>query len=141
MGYIIEVSFDIRKNGNCSFKNEIFQCAENLNCTTYYMDYEFEGQNRQMKRSHCILYIIFEDEYVENLMKFIRYVKTKKHTYIECLYEDNGINNIIYASPVYQKQMHKKNVKIYKNKLKINEKINKTEYTDEKLRNIIMNKS
>ena len=133
MGYTIEVSFDMRKHTDGSFKQDILQCAENFNCTTYFVDYDFEGKNRQIKRSHCILYIFFEDDCIDNLIQFIRYVKTKKHTYIECLYEDGGINNIIYASSVYQKQMHKKSVHIYKNKFEST--------NDTILRNIIIGKS
>ena len=141
MGYTIEVSFDMRKHTDTSFKNDIFECADNLNSTIYFADYDFEGKNRQIKRSHCILYIFFEDDCIDNLIEFIRYVKTKKHTYIECLYEDSGINNIIYASSVYQKQMHKKCVETYKNKYKFINDINDKNTNDKILRNIITSKS
>ena len=59
MGYLMELSVNLRKTQNISnVKSELYKKAEECKVLDYYSMYEFVGENRQIHRNHCILYVV-----------------------------------------------------------------------------------
>ena len=117
MGYNIEVSIDIVKHPNLSqLKKEITDFALDSGCDHYYYLYEMAGGG-QRQRNHCIIVINFDDSYTFYCAKFLKTIKRNKDLHIECIYEDNIICKLIYASRYYQTTMERGNAIKY-NKFK-----------------------
>lgn len=102
------MSYDINKYGN-KIKDLVIYYAKEYNCQKYDYIYEFEG-NKQIKRSHCIISIVFSQEHINKFKEFINTIKRIKKLYLEVIYNDN--NEILYASSFYKKR--NKDVKIKK---------------------------
>tara|TARA_B100000902_G_C26536360_1_gene540359 strand:- start:82 stop:492 length:411 start_codon:yes stop_codon:yes gene_type:complete len=125
MSYTIEFSLNIQKRKDVTnYQDIIINKAKELRCDNIYIDYEFEGKNRTIKRNHCIFTAIFNEDNQDMLIKFIRFIKKERYIYIECLYDENVTNQLMYASIVYQRKMQQD----YVNKYKINQaSLNKSE--------------
>ena len=102
MGYNIEISVDMVKHTDFSqTKSEIVDFALDSGCEYYYYLYEMEG-GAQRKRNHCIIVINFDDNEIFNCSKFLKTIKKMKELHIECIYEDNILCKLLYASKFYQ---------------------------------------
>ena len=111
MSVNLEYSYNINKDG--SDKGHILRVMAYdygaVNCDT---QYEFEGKNRQMKRSHCIIIITFGDanasiEINEELINaFIKQAALLSRVYLECVY--NSDNEIIYSSKYFKNKKQTK---------------------------------
>lgn len=114
MGYNIEVSFNILKNSSITeIQNRITHGAKLYGCDFWYEDYEYD-ENAQFKRNHCIITVNFSEKNIDELVKFVRFIKTMYDVYLECIYDDNS-NCILYASQYYITQkMDKIRGKLYK---------------------------
>jgi len=113
MGYNIEVSFNALKHNIRETQDLIISIAVENGCETYYSDYEFE-KNLRYNRNHCILTIIFQDNSIDDIVKFLKIIKTVKGIYVETIY-DNDTNNILFASSLYVSQWMDKHIaKVYK---------------------------
>jgi hypothetical protein len=107
MGYNIEVSIDILRHTNISeVKKRIADSALDFECNHYYYLYEMEGECK-IPRNHCIMVINFDDEQIFNCAEFLKLIKRLKIFHIECIYEDDIVCNLIYASKYYQTTMGK----------------------------------
>jgi len=107
MGYNVEVSIDLLRHTNISeIKKEIADCAIDYECNYYYYLYDMEG-GCKIPRNHCIMVINFEDAQIFNCSIFLKLIKKMKKFHIECIYEDNIICKLIYASRYYQTIMEK----------------------------------
>jgi hypothetical protein len=131
MGYNIEVSFNIFKNSSVT---ELIDCvkayAKYCGCDYCYEDYEYET-NVQTKRNHCIITLEFLKYDLFYLLKFLKFIRSKKGLYLESIYDDDS-RKILYASQYYiTQQMNKANGKKFKKE--ISEKI----YSDDE--NMILN--
>jgi len=114
MGYSIEISIDMSKHPNLSqLKREITDFALDSGCDHYYYLYEMEGT----ARNHCIIVVNFDDAEIFNCSHFVKTTKKNKELHIECIYEDNIICKLIYASKYYQTTMDREKVTKY-NKFK-----------------------
>jgi hypothetical protein len=100
MGYNIEVSFNILKTGN--IQESVSDYATECGCEYLYQDYEFENKV-QFQRRHCIITAKFSPANMENLLKFLKFVKTTDGLYLESIFDDDS-NNILYASQYYLTQ-------------------------------------
>jgi hypothetical protein len=118
MGYNIEISFNMLKHANVSeLKQLITDLALDCNCNHYYYLYELEGKCK-LPRNHCVIVVNFEDNEIFNCSIFVKQVRTmKKDLYIECIYEDEAMCKLIYASQYYLTTMDKDKVIKY-NKFK-----------------------
>lgn len=117
MGYNIEVSINLLEHTNISeIKKEIADYALDYECNHYYYLYEMEG-GCKFPRNHCVMVINFDDTEIFNCGKFVSLLKKKNNLHIECIYEDDTICKLIYASKYYQTTMNKNNVIKY-NKFK-----------------------
>ena len=118
MGYNIEISFNMLKHSNVSeLKQYITDFALECNCNHYYYLYELEGKCK-LPRNHCVIVVNFEDDEIFNCSLFVKQVrKMKKDLYIECIYEDEIMCKLIYASQYYLTTMDKDKVIKY-NKFK-----------------------
>jgi hypothetical protein len=100
MGYNIEVSFNIIKNGSATeLLNEVRNLAENCFCEYFYEDYEFENKT-QFQRRHCIMSINFSNENLHNMIDFLNGMKNNDGLYIELIYDENN-HSILYASQYF----------------------------------------
>jgi hypothetical protein len=101
MGYLIELSFNILKNGSFSLLlNKIRDYAETCFCDDCYEDYDFENKT-QFQRRHCIITIHFSREKINNIIDFLTNIKNLKYKiYVEFIYDDNN-NSILYASQYF----------------------------------------
>jgi hypothetical protein len=107
MGYNIEVSIDLLRHTNISeVKKDIADAALDYECSYYYYLYEMEGRCR-IPRNHCIMVINFADDQIFNCADFLKLIKKMKILHIECIYEDDIICKLIYASQYYQTTMEK----------------------------------
>ena len=116
MGYIIEISFNFLKQSNVSeLLEDIKSYAFDLNCKSFYEDFEYEIYS-QFKRNHGVITIIFNENEIINLINFLRFIKSKNGLYLESIFDENN-NNLLYASQYYiTKKMNKQLGKSFKNK-------------------------
>ena len=70
--------------------------------------------NKFINRNHIVYVIIFEDSDIHNLFTFISKIRRKRAVYIECLYEENILCKMLYASQYYLTTMEKDRVIKYK---------------------------
>jgi len=100
MGYNIEISFNIIKNGSVTkLLNEVKHLAEDYLCEYFYEDYEFENKT-QFQRRHCLMSINFSNENLNNMIEFLINMKKNNELYIESIYDDNN-ESILYASQYF----------------------------------------
>ncbi len=106
MGYLLELSINLKKHTNSAIKKEIIDSAYNYKCQYHHDIYEFSGKRKQFFRNHYVLSFHFSDN-IELLCDFIRFIKKKKAIYIENIAYENITYKIIYASKSYLKMMQK----------------------------------
>ncbi len=100
MGYNIEISFNIIKNGSATeLLNEVKSLAEDCQCEDFYEDYEFENKT-QFQRRHCLMSINFSYENLANMIEFLDNLKKNNGLYVESIYDDNN-KTILYASQYF----------------------------------------
>ena len=117
MGYNIEISINMLKHTNLSeLKKNITDFALDSNCDHYYYLYEMEGRCK-IPRNHCIIVINFDDNEIFNCSLFLKNIKKIKDLHIECIYEDDIVCKLIYASQYYLSTVEKDKVIKY-NKFK-----------------------
>ena len=114
MGYSIEVSFSILKNSSVTeTTNMIINGAEECGCDSFHEDYEYEAY-AQFKRNHCVITLNFSNPEISELIRFLRFVRSKCGIYLELIYDENEYY-ILYASQYYITQkMDKCHGKKYK---------------------------
>ena len=71
----------------------------------------------KLPRNHCVIVVNFEDDEIFNCSIFVKKVRKMKDLYIECIYEDEIMCKLIYASQYYLTTMDKDKVIKY-NKFK-----------------------
>ena len=113
MWYNIEVSFNALKHNISETKELISNIALENGCENYYNDYEFE-KNLRYNRNHFVFTFIFQDYNIDNIVKFLKKMKSLKGTYVESIYDDDR-NNMLFASSLYLSQFMDKHIaKVYK---------------------------
>lgn len=109
MGYNIEISFNVSKNGSATkLLEEVIKDAEECSCESIYEDYEFEN-NVQFQRRHCLITVSFAELNVNNMIEFLNRIKKNNTLYIETIYDEEK-NMLLYASQYYITQKMDKNV-------------------------------
>jgi hypothetical protein len=117
MGYNVEISINILKETKFSeVENTIQHVAEFYNCDNIYSLSEEDG-TKKIPIYNCIYVINFVDENFDNLIKFLKFIKRNKSSYIECIYE-NDVYKLLYASSFYLKSIDKELSKKYKQFIK-----------------------
>lgn len=119
MGFNIEVSFNVLKNGSVTkLVEQIKEYAEECFCEDFYEDYEFENKV-QFQRRHCLISIRFPQEKINNMIEFLNIIRKNSGIYIEVIYNEDN-HSILYASQYFMTQkMDKyaaKNFKVQKRK-------------------------
>jgi hypothetical protein len=108
MGYNIEISFNVLKNGSVTKLIEyVKNNAEECLCEDFYEDYEFENKV-QFQRRHCLMSIIFSQINLNNMLLFLNNIKNINGLYIESIY-DEKTNSMLYASQYFLTQKMDKN--------------------------------
>ena len=119
MGYAIEISFDVC--GKPSWENHLDErkaLADSMECSAQYFINEIEGQRHRINRNECIHVVLFDVDKFEQLINYIKFIRKNKENYIECVYNDQGPSEILYASPKYIKKMDKNDAKLIKKRIK-----------------------
>jgi len=117
MGYNVEISVNMLKETKFSEVEKTIQgIAEFYSCDNIYSFNEEDGTIK-IPRYHCIYVIYFADENLDNLVKFLKFIKKHKISYIECLYE-NDVYKLLYASSFYLKSLDKELSRKYKQFIK-----------------------
>ena len=113
MGYNIEISVNMLKQTKFSEIDSIIQgVAEYYDCNNIYSMTEEDG-TKKIPRYHCIYVINFLDDNLDKCVKFLKYIRNYKDSYIECVY-DNDMYKLLYASSYYLKNVDKDISKKYK---------------------------
>ena len=100
MGYNIEVSFNVLKNGSVTkLLQEVKEYAEECFCEDFYEDYEFENKV-QFQRRHCLISVRFPEEKLNNMIEFLNIMRKNNGIYIELIYNEDS-HSILYASQYF----------------------------------------
>lgn len=100
MGYNIEVSFNVLKNGSVTkLLEEVREFAEDCYCEDFYEDYEFENKV-QFQRRHCLISVSFPQEKLNNMIEFLNRIRKNNKIYIEVIYNEDN-HSILYASQYF----------------------------------------
>jgi hypothetical protein len=103
MGYNIELSFNVLKNGSVTKLLEyIKECAEECYCENLYEDYEFENKT-QFQRRHCIISVSFPQIKLNNMIEFLNTIKKNDGLYVELIYDETN-HSVLYASQYFLSQ-------------------------------------
>ena len=103
MGYNIEVSFHVFKNGSVTkLLEDVKQFAEECFCEDFYDDYEFENKS-QFQRRHCIISVRFPQTKLNNMIEFLNSIKKNSGLYFELIYDENN-ESVLYASQYFLTQ-------------------------------------
>jgi len=106
MGYTIEISFNILKKANVIGINyDMISLAKNYGCENYYY-VDLENKNKSYRKLYVIAFY-FEQDNISNFIEFIKNVKKTKSNKIDCIYDDNILCKMIYASGYYLKKIDK----------------------------------
>ena len=133
MGYLMELSINIKKNTNLSeLKQSVKTLAEKNNCSFMYDSYEYIVNNRYYFRNHCIITMEFPDDDA-NLISFINSIKKNKKVHIEMLSYENIKYSLMYASKKYLNLMEKEEAKSY---LKLKSQKNTFKYDSDIMKSI-----
>jgi len=117
MCYYIEISYDLRKHNYSDFKKKLYDLGEKYKAYRMYEDFEINGIERNVKRNHCILTFIFNEDDIKYIEKFLRNVQKLCKIYVECIYTDLYI---LYASKNYQRMcpnFKKEQIKIHNHEI------------------------
>ena len=97
MGYIVEISVNIRKHTNVTILNQtIEQIAENCKLDSAYHQIE---NNELYKRTHYFITMRFESD-KPNILQFVKLIKSIYGMNIELLYNDST-KTLLYGSKYY----------------------------------------
>jgi len=115
MGYNIELSFNVLKNGSVNKLLEyVKESAEECCCENFYEDYEFENKT-QFQRRHCIISVSFQEIKLNNMIEFLNTIRKNNGLYIELIYDETN-HSVLYASQYFLTQkMDKSAAKKFKN--------------------------
>ena len=98
MGYNIEVSFNVLKNGSVTeLLEDVKNYAESCLCEDFYEDYEFENK---VQRRHCVISVSFSQSKLNNMIEFLNNIRKKNGLFIELIYDEDN-HSILYASQYF----------------------------------------
>jgi len=99
--YTIHLTIDLKNTTSLEeIKNLLRDSAINLNCEQEYFTHETEGINNRIKRNN-IIYVV-EFSILDNVEKYIEFIKTVKKVKIELVCERN---TIMWMSKQYDKSL------------------------------------
>ena len=99
--YTIHLIIDLKNTTSLEdIKNLLRDSAINLNCEQEYFTHETEGINNRIKRNN-IIYVV-EFSILDNVEKYIEFIKTVKKVKIELVCERN---TIMWMSKQYDKSL------------------------------------
>ncbi len=114
MGYNIEISFNLNKMQNIiEFEENMRSLASKHKCVNSYI-FEDTDFYAKMKRTHSIIVMNFPGIEFDNFICFIRAIKKMKQCNIECIYKDNVVPKLVYASGYYLTIISKQSAANYK---------------------------
>lgn len=122
MGYTIELSFNIRarRTNGISSEEIIYNLLDKHNSPSSYTLHETEGTSINTLISKKIVVISYDYDDILHCANFIREIKKQPLIYIECIYEDETIYKLLYASSRYLKKLDKKTSRKFKKDRKNN---------------------
>lgn len=122
--YSIHLVVDLKKTSSLEdLKNIMRDSAISLNCSHEYFMHETEGINCTIKKNNIVYIVEFEN--IENLQKYIEFIKTLQKINIELICERDVI---IYMSRQYRKTLDSNIVNIMEIEKKIDDYKNNNRY-------------
>ena len=123
MAYVIELSNYINKGNMITNNSSLDKYIANIanNCDSQYSIHE-ENCNKKQQKLCYIYVVIFSDEYFSDFLNFIKQIKKDRKMYIDCIYHDDVMCDLIFSSPSYLKRTDKFFAKTYKHNLSVNTK-------------------
>ena len=111
MNYFVDISFDLSRENFSTTKQKIRLIFFKYNGFRYYENFEIQGRGRTIKRNHCVITFIFDEEQsslddIINFLKAIKMLKKSTKVHIECVYDDFDYKPI-FASKKYIKMLDK----------------------------------
>lgn len=106
MGYNVELSINMLKETKFSeIESNIRSTASLYGCSSIYSISEEDGIAK-IPHYNYVFIIHFMKSDLEEFIKFIKYIKSYRRSYIDCIY-DNDLYKLIYASRYYLKNVEK----------------------------------
>jgi len=108
-----------------NLKNKLLNWEKNINVRVY-EDFEISGVERTVKRNHCVITFVFNEDDIKCIEKFLRKIKKISKIYVECIYTELYI---LYASKKYQRMFpnfKKEQIKIHSHETILLAQIKKT---------------
>ena len=108
----VEISINLHKHRQLdSIKQTITEKLGELQCESHYWFHERDDtdfkRNKSRLRNNYVGCISFLPDHIDNASRFISYIKQLDGVYIDCVYEDDIIPKLLYASPFYLKKANK----------------------------------
>jgi len=115
----IEISINLHKHRQLdSIKQTIIEKLGELQCESHYWFHERDDtdfkRNRSRPRNNYVGCISFLPDHIDNASRFISYIKKLDGVYIDCVYEDDIIPKLLYASPFYLRKLTKDQMRVYR---------------------------
>lgn len=119
MVYTVELSLYKNKEKNITYYNKSRrEQAERYNCQMQYFMHELEGYGSTIKQNDYIHIVIFDSCNYDDLISYLTNIRKEKILYIECVYRDDTVCDVLYCSPRYLKRLDKNSVKTIKYNIK-----------------------
>lgn len=119
MVYTVELSLYKNKEKNTTHYNKSRrEQADKYNCQMQYFMHELEGYGNNIKSNEYIHIVIFDSFDYENVINYLIDIRKEKISYIECVYRDDTVCDILYCSPRYLKRLDKNSAKTIKYNIK-----------------------
>ncbi len=113
MVYNINFSFDTNKANVSHLQNQLLDTAKMYNAQNLYFTYE-ENFVKNNLIIYCVFNLTFESNEIKNMTICINKIRNISKISLDCIFEENNIYKLIYASKGYLQFTEKDSVSNYK---------------------------
>ena len=112
MVFNVHFSFNAKKVNISQTQNDLIDIANKYNANNFYFLYE-EKFIKNKLQIFCIFDVIFELNELNNMLLCIKNVRNMSKIYLDCIFEENNIFKLIYASKEYLTSLEKNSLSNY----------------------------
>ena len=113
MVYNINFSFDTNKANVSQLQSELLDTAKMYDAQNLYFTYE-ENYIKNKLTIYCVFNLAFESNEIKNMTICINKIRNISKISLDCIFEENNIYKLIYASKGYLQSIEKDSVSNYK---------------------------